>query len=71
MITSMTDPPVHPEIEIDEGVRSWHRSCPCCLSEAYPNVRTILDAERDETGTSGDDRMAPSFRASKEQGIAK
>lgn len=35
------DPPA-----IDEGMRRWHASCPCCLSEAYPDVAKMLDAEK-------------------------
>ena len=34
-------------LAIDEGVRQWYRSCRCCLSDAYPEVVTQLDAERD------------------------
>lgn len=35
--------------EIDEGMRRWYESCACCLSDAYPEVKAALDAER-ETG---------------------
>lgn len=31
---------------IDEGMRLWYQSCSCCLSDAYPNVKAALDAER-------------------------
>ena len=31
---------------IDEGMRRWYESCSCCLSEAYPEVKARLDAER-------------------------
>ena len=31
---------------IDEGMRRWYKSCSCCLSEAYPEVKAQLDAER-------------------------
>ena len=31
---------------IDEGMRRWYESCSCCLSEAYPEVKAQLDAER-------------------------
>ena len=31
---------------IDEGMRLWYESCSCCLSEAYPDVKAQLDAER-------------------------
>jgi phage terminase large subunit GpA-like protein len=30
---------------IDEGFRRWYESCPCCLSESYPEVKTALDRE--------------------------
>ncbi len=36
-----------PSIEIDAGVRAWYASCRCCLSDAHPDVVTVLDAERD------------------------
>jgi hypothetical protein len=32
---------------IDEGMRRWYESCSCCLSDAYPEVKAALDAERD------------------------
>jgi YHS domain-containing protein len=31
---------------IDEGMRRWYESCSCCLSEAYPEIKAALDAER-------------------------
>ena len=31
---------------IDEGMRKWYESCSCCLSDAYPEVKAQLDAER-------------------------
>jgi Cu+-exporting ATPase len=31
---------------IDEGMRRWYESCSCCLSEAFPDVKAQLDAER-------------------------
>ena len=31
---------------IDDGMRRWYESCSCCLSEAYPEVKARLDAER-------------------------
>ena len=31
---------------IDEGMRRWYESCSCCLSDAYPEVKATLDAER-------------------------
>jgi len=34
----------HPTI--DEGMRRWYESCSCCLSDAYPEIKAQLDAER-------------------------
>ena len=31
---------------IDEGMRRWYDSCSCCLSDAFPEVKAALDAER-------------------------
>lgn len=31
---------------IDEGMRRWYDACSCCLSEAYPDIKMALDAER-------------------------
>ncbi len=31
---------------IDAGMRRWYESCSCCLSEAYPEVKAALDAEK-------------------------
>jgi len=31
---------------IDEGMRRWYESCSCCLSEAFPDIKAQLDAER-------------------------
>jgi YHS domain-containing protein len=31
---------------IDEGMRRWYESCSCCLSDAYPEIKARLDAER-------------------------
>lgn len=31
---------------IDDGMRRWYESCSCCLSDAYPGIKTALDAER-------------------------
>jgi YHS domain-containing protein len=33
-------------VVIDEGMRRWYESCSCCLSEAYPEIKAALDAER-------------------------
>ena len=42
---------------IDDGMRRWYESCSCCLSEAYPEVKAQLDAERvatpDGVGAAG------------------
>lgn len=35
---------------IDEGIRRWYESCPCCLSDAYPEIKAALDAERAAAG---------------------
>jgi YHS domain-containing protein len=34
---------------IDEGMRRWYESCSCCLSDAYPDIKAALDAERATT----------------------
>ena len=31
---------------IDEGMRRWYESCSCCLSDAFPDIKAALDAER-------------------------
>ena len=31
---------------IDEGMGRWYESCSCCLSDAYPDIKAALDAER-------------------------
>lgn len=31
---------------IDDGMRRWYESCSCCLSDAFPEVKAALDAER-------------------------
>ena len=38
------------DVTIDEGMRRWHASCPCCLGDAYPEIRKVLDAEAMELG---------------------
>ena len=45
------DDPAHdhaaaPAPVIDEGMRRWYESCSCCLSDAYPDIKAALDAER-------------------------
>ena len=32
---------------IDDGMRRWYESCSCRLSDAYPEVKAALDAERE------------------------
>jgi YHS domain-containing protein len=34
-------------IRIDAGMRLWYESCSCCLSDAHPEVKAALDAERE------------------------
>ena len=34
---------------IDDGIRRWYESCSCCLSDAFPEVKAALDAERAAT----------------------
>ena len=34
-------------IDIDAGMRLWYESCSCCLSDAHPEVKAALDAERE------------------------
>jgi YHS domain-containing protein len=42
-----TEPPRAGELlVIDDGMRRWYESCSCCLSEAYPQIKAQLDAER-------------------------
>jgi hypothetical protein len=36
----------HKPVKIDEGFRAWYDSCPCCLSEAHPEVKRALDNEK-------------------------
>jgi YHS domain-containing protein len=35
---------------IDIGMRLWYDSCPCCLSETYPEIKAQLDAEHAAAG---------------------
>jgi YHS domain-containing protein len=34
------------QVVIDDGLRRWYESCSCCLSEAFPEVKAALDAEK-------------------------
>lgn len=34
-------------VRIDDGMRLWYESCSCCLSDAHPEVKAALDAERE------------------------
>ncbi len=38
------------QVTIDEGMRRWYESCPCCMSSAYPEVKGALDEERWASG---------------------
>lgn len=31
---------------IDDGIRRWYENCSCCLSDAYPEIKAALGAER-------------------------
>lgn len=31
---------------MDEGMRRWCESCPCCLSNAYPEAKATLNVQR-------------------------
>lgn len=31
---------------IDHGMREWYKACRCCMTDAYPKVVEVLDAER-------------------------
>ena len=33
-------------VVIDAGMRAWYESCSCCLSDAFPEIKAALDAER-------------------------
>lgn len=44
---AVTAPAAAIEIEIDAGMRLWYESCSCCLSDAHPEVKAALDAERE------------------------
>lgn len=35
---------MHPEIDV--GLREWYEACPCCMSQARPDVKQALDEER-------------------------
>ena len=41
-----------PTDRIDEGFRHWYEACPCCLSQAYPDVKQALDEEHAEAAHS-------------------
>ena len=43
----------HRHPEISEGLRQWYDACPCCMSQALPDVKQALDEERAEaSGTA-------------------
>ena len=35
-----------PPVKVDEGMRRWYESCPCCMSTAYPDIKRALGEER-------------------------
>jgi len=39
-------------VEIDAGMRLWYESCSCCLSDAHPEIKAALDAEREAEARS-------------------
>ena len=43
---AITVPPAKGLPIIDEGMRRWYESCSCCLSDAFPDIKAALDAER-------------------------
>ncbi|TAN31748.1 hypothetical protein EPN29_11065 [bacterium] len=34
------------ELGIDDGFRAWYAACPCCLTDAHPDIKHRLDEER-------------------------
>lgn len=44
---------------IDEGMRLWYDACSCCLSEAFPEVKSALDAERAASVSAAEAGPAP------------
>jgi hypothetical protein len=42
----------HQHPEISEGLREWYDACPCCMSQARPDVKQALDEERAGTSTA-------------------
>lgn len=44
--TDATDARQQVEPGIDDGFRAWYAACPCCLSDAHPDVKHRLDEER-------------------------
>ncbi|HEX5265374.1 MAG TPA: FAD-dependent oxidoreductase [Acidimicrobiales bacterium] len=41
----------HQHPEITEGLRQWYDACPCCMSQALPEVKQALDEERATAST--------------------
>jgi len=31
--------------ELTDGYRQWYASCPCCMEEAVPDIKRLLDEE--------------------------
>lgn len=42
----------HQHPEIDDGLREWYEACPCCMSQALPDVKQALDEERAAASTA-------------------
>lgn len=34
------------KVVVDEGMRRWYKSCPCCMSAVYPEIKQRLDEEK-------------------------
>lgn len=45
-VTNHVESETHAHPEIDDGLRQWYESCPCCMSQASPEVKQALDEER-------------------------
>jgi 3-phenylpropionate/trans-cinnamate dioxygenase ferredoxin reductase subunit len=45
-VTNHVESESHARPEINEGLRQWYESCPCCMSQALPEVKQALDDER-------------------------
>ena len=47
-----------PADQIDDGMRRWYEACPCCMSQAYPDVKQALDEERAHHSHAGQEPPA-------------